>query len=328
MKVSQKAIALLVFSLFLSVVALAQVRQTREEYIEKYKAIAIDHMERYGIPASITMAQGILESDAGNSHLSRVSNNHFGIKCKKHWKGERVFHDDDAKGECFRAYPTVEASYRDHAEFLNSSPRYDSLFAYKTTDYRSWARGLKAAGYATAPDYAERLVKIIEQHELYLLDKGSEVTAEKVEKPKTAAQRADEWFAQQSSTPSNDSAAFRVSVSTHGGYTIYRTNRTFYVLANEGDTYKELGRTFSLSEGNICAFNDVEKGAALKAGDIVYIERKQSHWLGDTMQHMALAGETLYQLSQRYAIRLKSLAKLNRIRKGRDIEPGQVVRLR
>lgn len=118
-------------------------RLTREEYVDRYKHIAVAQMERYGIPASITMAQGILESDCGNSLLSMQSNNHFGIKCKRGWTGRKVYHDDDAKGECFRAYPSVEASYRDHAEFLDSQPRYDSLFAYDATDYRSWARGLK-----------------------------------------------------------------------------------------------------------------------------------------------------------------------------------------
>ena len=135
-----------------AVSASAQTRQTKEEYIDKYKHIAIDHMERYGIPASITLAQGILESDSGNSNLARRANNHFGIKCKKDWKGERVYHTDDAPNECFRKYDTVEESYEDHAEFLDQSPRYDSLFAYSTTDYKSWARGLRAAGYATAPD--------------------------------------------------------------------------------------------------------------------------------------------------------------------------------
>ncbi|MBQ1200499.1 MAG: glucosaminidase domain-containing protein, partial [Alistipes sp.] len=176
----------------------AQTRQTREEYIEKYKSIAVAHMEKYGIPASITMAQGILESDAGNSALSLSSNNHFGIKCKKSWTGRKVYYDDDAKGECFRAYPSVEASYEDHALFLDSSPRYDSLFSYPSYDYRSWARGLKAAGYATAPDYAERLVTIIEKYKLYILDQadGSAIYSS----GKHAKQNA-EWFAQQSSSP-------------------------------------------------------------------------------------------------------------------------------
>ncbi len=130
-------------------------------------------MERYGIPASITLAQGILESDSGNSTLAKSSNNHFGIKCKKNWTGARVYHDDDAKGECFRKYGSVEESYQDHADFLDQQPRYDSLFAYASNDYRSWARGLKAAGYATAPDYAQRLTRIIEEYELYLLDEDN-----------------------------------------------------------------------------------------------------------------------------------------------------------
>ena len=163
-----------------------EVKMTRAEYVEKYKSIAIAHMKRFGIPASITMAQGILESGAGNSELARKSNNHFGIKCKKDWTGEKVYHDDDAKGECFRAYPTVEASYEDHAKFLDESPRYDSLFAYPSNDYRSWARGLKAAGYATAPDYAERLVKIIEDMKLYLLDQEGEATQTTVVEEKKA----------------------------------------------------------------------------------------------------------------------------------------------
>ena len=149
MTFSKKAILLSGILLCISVQLGAQVRQTREEYISRYMPIAIAHMERYGIPASITMAQGILESDCGNSLLSMKSNNHFGIKCKRNWTGDKVYHDDDAKGECFRSYPSVEASYRDHAEFLDSQPRYDSLFAYSSDDYKSWARGLKAAGKKT-----------------------------------------------------------------------------------------------------------------------------------------------------------------------------------
>ena len=140
MTFSKKAISLAGILLCCAVQLGAQVRQTREEYISRYMSIAVAHMERYGIPASITMAQGILESDCGNSLLSMKSNNHFGIKCKRNWTGEKVYHDDDAKGECFRSYPSVEASYQDHAEFLDSQPRYDSLFAYPSDDYKSWAR--------------------------------------------------------------------------------------------------------------------------------------------------------------------------------------------
>ena len=145
-----KAISLAGFVLLTVLPAQAQVRQTREEYINKYKKIAVAHMERYGIPASITMAQGILESDCGNSWLSQASNNHFGIKCKRNWTGDVVYYDDDEKGECFRSYPSVEASYQDHAEFLDSQPRYDSLFSYAPNDYKSWARGLKADSSASS----------------------------------------------------------------------------------------------------------------------------------------------------------------------------------
>ena len=330
MKFSQKTI---LFSILFALSALGnalaaeRVRQTREEYIERYKAIAIAHMERYGIPASITMAQGILESDNGNSFLSRSSNNHFGIKCKKHWKGERVYHDDDAKGECFRAYPSVEASYLDHAEFLDSSPRYDSLFAYPSNDYRSWARGLKAAGYATAPDYAERLIKIIEQSKLYLLDKedGAKIYAAN----KGAATNTETWFEQQSSALTAIGAdAFHVSVNTHEGYTVYRTNQTYYIIAKEGVSYRCVGRKFGISERMLCSFNDLKKGADLAAGTIVYIERKKSHWLGNVMHHEVRRDETLYSLSQSYAIRLSSLARLNGLKRGAQVQQGMLIRLK
>ena len=303
-------------------------RQTREEYVEKYKAIAIAHMERYGIPASITMAQGILESDSGNSRLSRMSNNHFGIKCKKSWTGDRVYHDDDAKGECFRAYPSVEASYQDHADFLDQSPRYDSLFAYSADDYRSWARGLKAAGYATAPDYAERLVKIIESMKLYLLDKenGNKIYVA----AKSATANTEQWWESNIATSDEqiNPNAFRVTVNSHKGYGVYRTNHTFYVVAKQDDTFESLGRIFDISPKMLRKFNDVAKDGELKKGDIVYIERKKTQWLGNVMQHKVVRDENLYSLSQSYGIRLKSLAKLNRMRLNEEVKKGDIVRLR
>ena len=302
-------------------------RQTREEYVEKYKAIAIAHMERYGIPASITMAQGILESDSGNSRLSLSSNNHFGIKCKKHWTGDRVYHDDDAKGECFRAYPTVEASYQDHADFLDQSPRYDSLFSYPSDDYRRWARGLKAAGYATAPDYAERLVNIIESMKLYLLDKDN---GDKIySAAKNATANTESWWENNIATSDEqiNPNAFRVTINSHKGYGVYRTNHTFYVVAKEGDTFESVGEAFDISPKMLRKFNDKSEGA-LKRGDIVYIERKKTQWLGNTMQHKVVRDENLYSLSQSYGIRLKSLAKLNRLRKNEDVKKGEIIRLK
>ncbi len=363
---------------------------TRAEYVEKYKSIAIAHMKRFGIPASITMAQGILESSAGNSELARKSNNHFGIKCKKNWTGEKVYHDDDAKGECFRAYPTVEASYEDHAKFLDESPRYDSLFAYPSNDYRSWARGLKACGYATAPDYAERLIKIIENMKLYELDnEGSTATpttetetkpettpapvpaaapapvATPAPAPATATPAVEEKKAEtpppaqpqqtenkiydkasegatNSAVPSVNSVAvsdehvnpnnFRVTVNSHKGYSVYRTNHTFYIVAKEKDTFESIGKIFEISPTLLRKFNDIPKGGKLAKGDIIYIERKQSQWLGNEMQHQVKKGETLYSISQMYGISLKSLLKLNKIKINRNgdykaVQIGEIIRL-
>ena len=321
----QLAALFVVVSLF---TAQAKERQTREEYVEKYKAIAIAHMERYGIPASITMAQGILESDSGNSRHSTSSNNHFGIKCKKHWTGDKVYHDDDAKGECFRAYPSVEASYQDHADFLDQSPRYDSLFAYPADDYRSWARGLKAAGYATAPDYAERLVKIIESMKLYLLDKenGNKIYSA----AQTATANTEAWFESNIATSDEqiNPNAFRVTVNSHKGYGVYRTNHTFYVVAKEGDTFESIGALFDISPKMLRKFNDVANDGSLSKGDIVYIERKKTQWLGNVMQHKVVRDENLYSLSQSYGIRQKSLAKLNKLRPTDDVHKGDIIRLK
>ncbi len=328
MRVVRTILLFAIIAIAYALPAMGQERQTREEYVERYKAIAIAHMERYGIPASITMAQGILESDSGNSRLSTSSNNHFGIKCKKSWRGDRVFHDDDAKGECFRAYPSVEASYQDHADFLDQSPRYDSLFAYPSDDYRSWARGLKACGYATAPDYAERLVKIIESMKLYLLDK------ENGGKIYMAAKRANAntegWFESNTASPDEqiNPNAFRVTVNSHKGYGIYRSNHTFYVVAKEGDTYQTIGEVFHISARTLEKFNDVAKGTQLHKGDIVYIERKKTQWLGNVMQHKVVREENLYSLSQSYGIRLKSLMKLNHLREGNDVKKGEIIRLK
>ena len=324
----KKTVLILLCALVGVVSVVANERQTREEYVEKYKAIAIAHMERYGIPASITMAQGILESDSGNSYLSRTSNNHFGIKCKKSWTGDRVYHDDDAKGECFRAYPSVEASYQDHADFLDQSPRYDSLFVYASDDYRSWARGLKACGYATAPDYAQRLVKIIESMKLYLLDKenGNKIYSA----AKTAVENAEQWWESNIATSDEqiNPNAFRVTVNSHKGYGVYRSNHTFYVVAKEGDTFESVGDIFDISPKMLRKFNDVAKDAKLLKGDIVYIERKKTQWLGNVMQHKVLRDENLYSLSQSYGIRLKSLKKLNRMREGEDVKKGDIIRLK
>ena len=288
-------------------------RQTSEEYIERYKSIAIGDMERYGIPASITLAQGILESDSGNSRLSVLSNNHFGIKCKRDWKGAKVYHDDDAKGECFRSYPSVEESYRDHAEFLDQSPRYDSLFAYSSTDYKSWARGLKAAGYATAPDYAQRLIRIIEENQLYLLDRpdGSRLYAVRERVAGRYGSRSEIGKAASGAVIDPDN--YRVTVNAHNGYNVYTANGVHYVPAKEGDTFENIGKQFRISARNLRKFNDLTDRRTQPSKDMpVYIERKKRRWTGDAAIHVCRAGETLYTVGQIYGIRSRSLAKMNR----------------
>ena len=333
MIISRKAILPALIAICIAAQARAQIRLTREEYIDRYKQIAVAHMERYGIPASITLAQGILESNCGNSLLSMQSNNHFGIKCKRDWRGEKVYHDDDAKGECFRAYPTVEASYRDHAEFLDSQPRYDSLFSYGTTDYKSWARGLKAAGYATAPDYAQRLIRIIEENRLYLLDRNDGLRL--YASTTSRGRDPEEWFAAQSSVAETSAEAavdpddYRVTINAHAGYDVYETNGVHYVVAKRGDTFENIGSKFRISPRNLRKFNDLkDRKAQPVMGETVYIGRKKKRWEHNARHHVARAGETAYAIGQSYAIRTRSIEKMNRLKPGVEIEQGRQVRIK
>ncbi len=304
----------------------AKTRQTRQEYIERYKHIAVEHMEYYGIPASITMAQGILESDCGNSQLSLSSNNHFGIKCKTGWTGRTVYYDDDEAGECFRAYSSVEQSYRDHAEFLDSSPRYDSLFAYGVTDYKSWARGLKAAGYATAPHYADALIKIIEDEKLYVLDRegGEELYSSRHDEVATEPQEV-ESSEQGAVDPDN----FAVTINAHKGYNIERVNGLYFTRAKSGDSIEKLADIFDISRFNLRYFNDLKRDAELAEGDVIFIERKRSEWQGDDKRsHQVAEGESLYSISQRYGIRLGRLARKNHLKKDSQLKLNQIVIIR
>ncbi len=336
MKILKTPILVVIFSLFASLVSTqAQTRQTKEEYILKYKHIAIDHMERYGIPASITLAQGILESDSGNSNLARKSNNHFGIKCKKGWTGDRVYHTDDAPDECFRKYDSVEESYQDHADFLDQSPRYDSLFAYSATDYRSWARGLKAAGYATAPDYAQRLTKLIEDNKLYLFDEagGEKLYADHQKAENNITQEFTAQSSVEIPTPVEgrvDPNNYRVAERTFNGYSVYVNNKTHYIIARDGDTFSRIASTFALTEKTLRKYNEIDTKSTADPieGEVIYIERKQTRWMGNVRKHTVRAGETLRSVAQDYAIQQKKLMRLNRMRKGSQLQVGQDIALK
>ncbi|MFI3269239.1 MAG: glucosaminidase domain-containing protein [Rikenellaceae bacterium] len=319
-------LAIFITTAEISAAAESYARITREEYIDRYRHIAVEHQQRYGIPASITMAQGILESDSGNSYLSRKSNNHFGIKCKSDWRGRTVRHTDDAPNECFRAYDRVEHSYEDHAKFLDNSPRYDSLFNHSATDYKSWARGLKAAGYATAPDYAPRLVKIIEDNKLYLLDIEAVDGVKAYDK--MLAERGDLKSREEPKPSGIDPNNYQISSSSYAGYSIYKCNRTRYVIARGDDSYKSIAKSFRSSARTIANYNDSSPTRKLTAGEVVYIERKQPRWQGNVKSHRVLANESLQSISQSYAISEKSLRKLNNFKRKDEVAKGATILLK
>ncbi len=296
-------------------------RVSREEYIERYKKIAIDHQFRFGIPASITMAQGILESDCGNSTLARGSNNHFGIKCKSDWTGKTFTYTDDAPDECFRAYKSVEDSYEDHAKFLDESPRYDSLFDYRSNDYHSWARGLKAAGYATAPDYAARLVKIIEDNKLYLLDSNDDG----IRRVPQQQQNNKATDSKQMTNPNR----LTISVYAKGGYDIYKANGSLYVIAAKDDSFDNISMSLGISASKLRQFNDMDKSAQeIAEGSIIYLESKNRKWMGDEAVHQLKAGESIESVSQLYGVRLKSLYRMTKVKVGTELKVGDVINLR
>ena len=327
------------------------VKNTPEEYIYKWRHIAVEHMEIYGIPASITMGQAILESGYGNGYLARVANNHFCIKCKGSWTGATITHADDNPDDCFRVYESAEDSFRDHADFLNSGSRYDFLFAYDADDYKNWAKGLKKAGYATASDYAERLIGVIERYNLQLLDKKNgikeyddylakrddidlsklqqttEPKAETTEEPKNVVEDVVCDIATAYADSGIDPNNFRVTINAHKGYNVYLTNRAHYVVAKKGDTYESLSKIFYVSAGNLRRFNDVERKAQLKEGDIVYIERKLTSWMGEELLHTVKSGETLHDISQLYGVRLKNLTKQNSMRSNAPLTEGRTIRI-
>ncbi|MBO5823437.1 MAG: glucosaminidase domain-containing protein, partial [Prevotella sp.] len=246
----RKIIAILIL-IQLPLMALCALKKNSayELYIAKYKDLAIEQMHRHKIPASITLAQGLLESGAGNSELARKANNHFGIKCHN-WNGKRMYHDDDRKDDCFRSYNSVYESYEDHSRFLVSGQRYSKLFKLKITDYKGWAKGLKAAGYATNPKYASKLIEIIELYELYEYDR----------------EKKTEKFVPVIKINNN--------VSIDNSHKIYQFNNNLYIKARQGDTFKSIGKEVGISYYRLADFNERDKNDVLAAGDIIYLKKK------------------------------------------------------
>lgn len=297
--------------LLFSIVTLNAGGQSRKEFIQKYKHIAIREMERTGIPASITLAQGIFESGCGSSELSRQANNHFGIKCHD-WVGETYHMDDDAEDECFRKYESPEQSWIDHSEFLTSRPRYASLFKLSATDYKAWAKGLKAAGYATNPHYAEKLIKIIEEEQLYQYD-------HKVKHPTGAPAETI------AATSNSASASSVTSVNYHKREEI--KNGILCIEIKKGDTFENIAKYYGIKLKKLLAYND-KKDTSLMVGQYIFLKRKKSKAARGYEFHRVKKGENLYLISQMYGVRLKSLVAFNYINADTALEEGEKIYLR
>jgi LysM repeat protein len=294
-------------------------KMTKDEYIRKYSDIAIEEMNLFGIPASITLAQGVLESTHGNSSLATDANNHFGIKCHKEWTGDTFHMDDDEKNECFRKYATPEESYKDHSLFLTSRERYTFLFEISLNDYKGWAYGLKKAGYATNPNYPELLIKIIEEFKLYELDKsGKQDLANK-----RKHNEKDAVIIKQFSNNEEDFEPISIGASQRK---IYKNNGVKFIFANEGDTFEKIAADFHIYTFQVYKNNDLRKKDAIEKGQMIYIEPKKNK--SSVLAHIVKPGETLHGISQQYAIKLKKLCKYNTLDKDATLFPDQKIKLR
>ena len=276
-----------------------------QTYINQYKDLAIQQMKRYHIPASITLAQGLFESRAGLSDLVVRGNNHFGIKCHG-WTGGSVYHDDDQKQECFRAYRDAYESYEDHSRFLSQNSRYSRLFNLKETDYQGWAYGLKACGYATNPRYASKLIEIIELYKLYEYDR---------------ARNYDKFMAKRSGVEQ--------PVGGQKLHPIHIYNKNYYLVARDGDTFKSIGKEVELPYRDLAKYNERDKKDTLRAGDIVYLKkkRKKADKVYKNRPHTVRSGESMYDIAQKYGIRLKSLYKKNHLSSDYQIAVGDTLRV-
>ena len=301
MKLTIRIFCLLFFIATLAEAATQRKIPSYEKYIKTYSALAIEQQKKYKIPASITLAQGLLESGAGQSDLARRSNNHFGIKCHSDWRGGRVYHDDDLRGECFRKYKRVEDSYEDHSKFLKRS-RYDRLFQLKITDYKGWARGLQKCGYATDRAYSNKLIKVIEDYELYRYDTGKVHKLTRQEKKKLKYPTVK--------------------------YTIYRTYGLLYVYAKENDSFDQIAQNLDFPVKDLKKFNEVPEDFPLQKGDIVYIEKKKKKADKPNYDHVVQVGESMHSIAQKYGIQIKSLYKMNKKDKDYVPEEGDVLKLR
>lgn len=340
----------LIIMFLMSVNCFAQKQQSKEtlDYIEKYKDIAMTEMVKNKIPASITLAQGILESGSGNSILTTKGNNHFGIKCHSDWKGRTMRMDDDAPKECFRVYDSAEESFRDHSNFLKRD-RYKALFDLKITDYQGWAKGLKKAGYATLPTYASVLIKLIENYDLQQYDEmvmsgkfkvksqkskvkndepadNNKQTSNKknsAKKQKRLKKRAER---QQLAVPTlHDCVVVGVTANKHY---IRENFGVKFIFTKENDSLDGLAKELGIKKYQLVKYNDLGNKTTFKEGEVLYVEPKRLRAVDGYKYHVIKSGETLSHVSRLYAVRLKRLFKMNDLDENSVLQVGQVIRLR
>jgi LysM repeat protein len=291
------------------------------DYINAFKQLAMEEMDRTGVPASITLAQGIHETYAGKSELVLKSNNHFGIKCKSYWTGPKVYHDDDARGECFRKYVEPSQSYRDHSDFLRAGAHYSFLFKLDPEDYKGWAHGLKKAGYATNPKYAPILIKLIEQYNLQqytLIAAGKMAPEEEViaMKPKAATDvPADISAFVKQQEPSMEIPPPPQINYPAGEFAI---NNTKVIYARQGTSLLAIAQQYDIPLQKLLEYNDMENEEVLLKNQLVYLQRKRR--TGSNEVHVVAEGETLHDISQAEAIRLESLLEYNKLHK--SVQPA------
>ncbi len=308
-------------------------------YIERYKDLAISEMMRTGVPASITLAQGMIESDFGRSTLAREANNHFGIKCHNGWTGPSINYDDDRRNECFRKYRNAEESFKDHSDFLRYGSRYRSLFDLRTGDYKSWAHGLKKAGYATNPDYANLLIRKIEENNLAQLDdgnyaKGSFASVMRPGKNIPDVQprpqlRTDNTVGARSPGSIDSRPVFNNNIAVHAVISrIMVNNRVEYLIVKPDDSVERIEEEFQLLKWELKNYNDLDGDLILRPGQILYLQPKRNKAEAGQYYHTCAEGETMYSISQKYAIKLNRLYELNRMNQGTEVHPGQRLWLR
>ncbi len=281
------------------------------DYVRTYSVEARRQMDKHAIPASITLAQGLIETGAGTSTLAREHNNHFGIKCHTTWTGKRTYRRDDNPNDCFRSYPTAEASYQDHSLFLKGR-RYQRLFALRYDDYRGWAKGLQLCGYATNKGYANMLIKVIEDYELYSFDRGE----------------LPSWYG--SAQPSRSQTKHRSSGKSYDNpmRPSYLSYGLLYVLADQNDSYERIAEDMGISAKKLAKYNDTPLDYPLNEGDVVYLEPKNKEATSRYSTYTVRIGDSMHDISQRFGIRLERLYKLNDKDEDYIPEEGDVLRLR